>query len=115
MNKHVCPVNAYGNLSTETCYECRSTDNETCTVEENFFSETDYSVVRGVLGVLPLLQQRIVKMKFWDGITIPEIGVLLNVSDHQVYAELKDALEMLKELCLDDPSFSRSLAQLQAA
>ena len=71
------------------------------------FTKTDHEIIRKAVSCLPMEQKKVVILKFWENLEIPEIAEELGLRINQVKNLLALSFRNLKEACLSDPSFSR--------
>ena len=76
---------------------------------ENIFSDTDHMIVRNAVRRLPGLLSEIMNLRFWQNKTVAEIAEEIGVSMKTVDTAILNACRILREECLRDPIFSRSL------
>jgi DNA-directed RNA polymerase specialized sigma24 family protein len=77
--------------------------------DKNIFTSTDHLLVRNAVCKLPGLLAHITALRFWQNYSIIEIAVEIGVSVKIVEDSLKRAFRILREECLRNPVFSRSL------
>jgi DNA-directed RNA polymerase sigma subunit (sigma70/sigma32) len=76
-------------------------------VATNIFTSWDYHIVRKAILTLKEDEQFAVILRFWQGRTIEEIGLALDLTWQQADELLNTAFSKLKLLCLDNHNFSR--------
>lgn len=80
------------------------------------FTDTDYEIVSLAMRRLPLLQRRLIHLRFWNKLMIHEIAGSLGLQVPAVERELSQAFTTLRNECLSQRRFSRHpLTQTVAA
>lgn len=76
---------------------------------ENIFSDMDHMIVRAAVKRLPGLLSEVMTLRFWQNYSVAEIADEIGVSMKTVDEAILNAGRMLREECLRNPIFSRSL------
>jgi DNA-directed RNA polymerase specialized sigma24 family protein len=76
---------------------------------DNIFTNIDHVIVRSAVRRLPGLLSEIMAMRFWQNNSVVEIAQELGVSVRTVDEAITNAIRILREECLRNPGFSRSL------
>jgi DNA-directed RNA polymerase specialized sigma24 family protein len=77
--------------------------------ELNHFSEVDHLIVRQALALLPKRQLKAITLRHWERLSETEISIAMNTDWRTVERIIRTAYERLKEICLSQPEFSRTL------
>lgn len=79
------------------------------------FTQEDIEILRAGLNILTLTDRQILVFRFWENMSIEEIGQSLNMKWIDVDKAIKSAQEELKIFCLRHPGFSFTLCPMLAA
>lgn len=75
----------------------------------NIFTLKDHAVVREAVATLQGIEHSVIILRFWEGNTISEISEILDLSWGEVEKNITQALLKLKEYCVKNQDFSRTI------
>ena len=73
------------------------------------FSVEDQIIARSLSRKLKPRQRKAIVLRFWHDYTIFEVAKTLGMTWEQADKTIKDALAKLKQECVEQPHFSRTL------
>lgn len=76
---------------------------------EKKFTSTDYAIVRSAVRKLPGVLAKVIELRFWQHYTVLEISEILGISEIDVNSAINRSYLALRDECLRNPVFSRSL------
>ncbi|MBS1983266.1 MAG: hypothetical protein JST16_03765 [Bdellovibrionales bacterium] len=79
------------------------------------FTKNDRHIVRRALLRLPLEEQQVVFLRFWEEMSTEEIAIYFGHSYQKIESILARACEKIRTLCLMHPKFSRSMRQVSCS
>ena len=78
------------------------------------FTIADYAIVNRAISCLSAVEQGVLALHFWEGLSIPQICSLLNLSWQAVDSLLSQAFQAIYKSCVLDPAFSRTEVSMRS-